>query len=177
MTCCARHGFVLANGVGDLQKGERYVLSASLTTNGILTHSFSYCNMDFILWSAMVLLDPALDKLSSYDINCQFSQHIRERIDRLPSHLQVRVRAITGELRYVIPKYHWYAHKEYDHSKYSLNLVPGVGRTDGEEIERNWSRHDGAAASTREMGPGSRHDTLEDHFGWANWQRLLRLGE
>ena len=30
--------------------------------------------------------------------------------------------------------------------------------------------------STREMGPGSRHDTLEDHFGNANWQKLVTLG-
>lgn len=26
MAVCARHGFVLLNGVGDLQKGERYVI-------------------------------------------------------------------------------------------------------------------------------------------------------
>lgn len=26
MAVCARHGFILPNGVGDLQKGERYVI-------------------------------------------------------------------------------------------------------------------------------------------------------
>lgn len=51
-----------------------------------------------------------------------------------------------------------------------------MGRTDGEEIEQNWARHDGTAGSTREMGPGSRHDTLEDHFGWANWQKVVKIG-
>ena len=102
-------------------------------------------------------------------------QNLLERITLLPDHLQINIP--TGELRYVIPKYHFNAHKEKDHNRYSLNLVAGVGRTDGEEIERNWSRHDGTAGSTREMAPGSRHDTLEDHFGWANWQRLLRLRE
>lgn len=55
--------------------------------------------------------------------------------------------------------------------------MPGVGRTDGEEIERSWARHSGTASSTREMGPGSRHDTLEDHFGWSNWMKYSSMGE
>ena len=32
------------------------------------------------------------------------------------------------------------------------------------------------ATSTWEMGPGSRHDTLDDHLGHWNWNKLIGLG-
>ncbi|KAG1846540.1 hypothetical protein F4604DRAFT_1688355 [Suillus subluteus] len=41
----------------------------------------------------------------------------------------------------------------------------GMARTDGEAIERGWSNMNPVATSTREMGPGSRRDILDDHFG------------
>ena len=125
--------------------------------------------------SVLKLLPPNLLKVLSYDIMCQWSKNIRERIKNFPHHLFISVP--TENVRYVIPKYHFRAHKEVDHNRYSLNLLPGVGRTDGEEIERNWARHDGTSYSTREMGPGSRFDTLEDYFGWANWQKTIKLGK
>ncbi|KAG5651245.1 hypothetical protein H0H81_009341, partial [Sphagnurus paluster] len=31
------------------------------------------------------------------------------------------------------------------------------------------------ASSTREMGPGSRRDTLDDHFGDRNWAKITQL--
>lgn len=130
--------------------------------------------MDYIFFSTLKLINSRLKKVASYDISCQWIVHLFERMKSFPPHLSIVVP--PGSIRNVIPKYHFRAHKEEGHNKFSLNLVPGVGRTDGEEIERNWSRHDGTAGSTREMGPGSRHDTLEDHFGYANWQKLVKLG-
>ncbi|KAJ3552075.1 hypothetical protein NM688_g4347 [Phlebia brevispora] len=156
MACCSRHGFVLPNGVGDLQRGERY------------------CNMDFIWLSVLKLLSMDLDKTLSYDIICQWSKHLEQRAANFPQRLFTDV--VLNNVRYIIPKYHFRAHKEEGHNIFSLNLLPGVGRTDGEEIERNWSRHNATSASTREMGPGARFDTLEDHFGWANWQKTVVLG-
>ena len=55
--------------------------------------------------------------------------------------------------------------------------MPGVGRTDGEGIERNWSEINRVANSTKEMGPGARHDTLDDHFGHHNFRKLVGLGK
>lgn len=48
--------------------------------------------------------------------------------------------------------------------------------TDGEGIERGWSSFGLMGTSTRQMGPGGRSDTLDDHFGDANWQKLIGLG-
>jgi len=59
---------------------------------------------------------------------------------------------------------------------HSLNFKNGVGRTEGEGIERSWSELNRVANSTKEMGPGSRHDTLDDHIGHHNFRKYVGLG-
>lgn len=147
------------------------VRCAALTSHG------RFCNIDYIVIAAFATLfgkQPKHPLLLSYDIACQWAVNFLRRLKEFPEHLQIELP--VGELRFAIPKYHFNGHKEKDHTQYSLNLMPGAGRTDGEEIERTWPRHDGTATSTREMGPGFRHDTLEDHFGFGNWQKLVGLG-
>lgn len=132
--------------------------------------------MDYIIASVLKIVGyKEQPKVASYDIMCQWAIHLLERLQNLPPHIAVTIP--EGELRYAIPKYHIRGHREADHSQYNFNLLPGVGKTEGEEVERNWSRQMGTAASTREMGPGSRHDTLEDHFNWNNEEKYIRLGE
>ena len=112
----------------------------------------------------------------SYDIACQWATNFSARVKNLPEHVRFEV-PTGGQLRYAIPKFHFRAHKPEGHDQFSFYVMLGVGRVDGEEIERNWSRNNNVAYSTREMGPGSRHDTLEDHFAFANWQKYTGLGE
>ncbi|KAK7039755.1 hypothetical protein R3P38DRAFT_3181559 [Favolaschia claudopus] len=57
------------------------------------------------------------------------------------------------------------------------NYLAGAGQTDGEGIERPWANIGGVASSTREMGPGSRADVLDDHWAFWNWCKLITLGE
>lgn len=135
-----------------------------------------YCNVDYIFGMVFPFIPPEVRKVISYDIMCQWLRNLLDRIARLPGH--IRVELPQGDnLRYAIPKYHFNGHKEQDHNKFSLNFMKGVGRTDGEEVERGWSRFDGVASSTREMGPGSREETLEDHFSWNNEQKYITIGE
>ncbi|TFK57878.1 hypothetical protein BDN72DRAFT_732579, partial [Pluteus cervinus] len=72
---------------------------------------------------------------------------------------------------YLVPKFHLPAHVGKCQTQYSFNLHPHVGRTDGEAPERGWSHINPIAMSTSEMGPGSRRDTLNDHFGDWNWKK------
>ena len=121
--------------------------------------------MDYIfIYIIKHLYFSGLPLVVSYDIACQWRINLQSRImhENFPLHLQIQI--LTGEIRYAIPKYHFRAHKKLAHNQYSLNLMRGVARTDGEEVERNWSSIDDVAGSTREMGPGSREDTIEDHF-------------
>ncbi|KAF7797546.1 hypothetical protein EIP86_008746 [Pleurotus ostreatoroseus] len=153
---CARHGFILPNATGDLQKGERY------------------CNMDYLVLSALRALGELPPLVLSYDVICQWIIHFWQRVQEFSEDLRIDPENVN--FRYAIPMYHFRAHKEKDHNKYSLHLLEGVGRSCCEGIERNWPKHEETAASTREMGPGSRHDTLEDHFQYANWRVYTSLG-
>ncbi|KAJ7825975.1 hypothetical protein B0H14DRAFT_3088526 [Mycena olivaceomarginata] len=155
MGVCARHEFVQPNGVGDLQKGERFA------------------NMDYIFASFLRYHDPLLFKFVSYDIVCIWWIHLMERLKELPP--LVRCFLILPMICFVIPKMHIKGHGPGCGALFSLNLKPGSGQTDGEGIERPWSNIGGIAASTRIMGPGARHDTIDDHWSYWNWQKLVSL--
>ncbi|KAF8426432.1 hypothetical protein L210DRAFT_3652903 [Boletus edulis BED1] len=75
-----------------------------------------------------------------------------------------------------IPKFHLPAHVRECQRKCPFNYVQGGARTGGEAPERGWSALNAAASSTKEMGPGHRHDTLDGPIGDSNW-KMIRLGE
>lgn len=144
------------------------------------------------------LRDIKVDRLLiSYDIMCQWERNLAKRMADLPPNLQLNFasgqvncsiipkffrlahespcRMIAIEA--AIPKFHLPAHQDMCQIPYSLNFKFGVGRVDGEGIERNWSEMNPVANSMREMGPGSRHDTLDDHCGHRNWRKSVNFGE
>ncbi|KDQ24433.1 hypothetical protein PLEOSDRAFT_1078555 [Pleurotus ostreatus PC15] len=153
---CARHEFIQPNGAADLQVGERYA------------------NMDYAFASLMRHHKPEVGIVVSYDIACQWSKSILERLKMLPS--LVRLNLIAQLIRFAVPKLHIHSHTRHCQENYSLNYLPGVGRTDGEGIERPWANIGATATSTRVMGPGSRIETLNDHWSHWNWQKTLGLG-
>jgi hypothetical protein len=53
----------------------------------------------------------------------------------------------------------------------------GAGMNHGEGVEQNWSFSNGAAASTKLMGLGSHHATLEDIFRFHNYDCQLAMRE
>ncbi|KAI0037647.1 hypothetical protein FA95DRAFT_1506726, partial [Auriscalpium vulgare] len=147
----ARHEFWLANGLGDLQKGERY------------------CNMDYMFFNAISRLNtPSL--LVSYDIACQWHKNLSLRAATHPDW------NLPDDIDFAVPKFHIAAHQEECQEEFDLAKKRGTGQTDGEGPERGWSNINGAAASTKEMGPGGRHDTVDDHCGHANWRKVVGLG-
>ncbi len=78
-------------------------------------------------------------------------------------------------IKYLVPKFHLYAHRNECQNNYSFNFTPNVGRTDGESPERGWAAMNPVSSSTKEMGPGSRRDTLDDHFGDYNWRKVISM--
>lgn len=113
--------------------------------------------------------------VASYDIVCQWSVHIWERMEALPSRLQINREGKT--FTFLIPKFHLPAHIEKCQTSYSFNFTPGVGRTEGEAPERGWSFIDPLSTSTREMGPASYRETIDDHFGDWNHKKVVGLGK
>lgn len=110
----------------------------------------------------------------SYDIACQWSKNLPTRIPDFPQELRFDLSSTA--LTTVIPKFHIYAHGKKCQTRWSLNYLRWMGRTDGEGVEREWSHINPVALSTRLMGPGARHDTLDDHWGAWNWRKLVLLG-
>ncbi|KAG1735547.1 hypothetical protein EDB19DRAFT_1993303 [Suillus lakei] len=154
---CAQHNFKQPNSVGDLQKGERYI------------------NMDYMFFLSMQSASTLQVINISYNIACQWSKHLWTRMSAFPQqyHLDHNTKAIT----FLVPKFHLPTHILSCQMTYSFNFIKGVGRTDGEAPEHRWANINPVATSTRKMGPGSRHDTLDDHFNdwnWKNWNNHSR---
>ncbi|KAG6895616.1 hypothetical protein C0992_000364, partial [Termitomyces sp. T32_za158] len=152
-TECARHDMKRPISVGDLQKGERYV------------------NMDYFFLSS-ISNGNLLPLVISYDIACQWGKNLRKRCEIYPPN---HFPDSDDRVRYLIPKFHLAAHRPECKVSFSFNFSLGVGRTDGEAPERGWAAINAIAASTKEMGPGSRRDTLDDHFGDYNWRKIITL--
>lgn len=113
----------------------------------------SYCNMDYIFFS--VIFPLLILVVISYDIACQWKLNLAQRIQKLPDHLHLPLAVVTASFMFGIPKFHAPAHSLQCAMPHSLNLMPGVGCTDGEGIECNWSEINHVVNSMKEMGPGA----------------------
>jgi hypothetical protein len=130
--------------------------------------------MDFIVFSSLVgtLISFII---FSYDIVCQWSRNIQKRHRSLPFSVRLPENVLRSA-KFVIPKFHIYGHGTQCQAKYSLNFLKYSARTNGEEPERWWAHINPVSMSTREMGPGSRHDTIDDHAAAWNWHKITGLG-
>ncbi|KAG2354985.1 hypothetical protein BDR07DRAFT_1381828 [Suillus spraguei] len=82
----------------------------------------------------------------------------------------------SKDICFFVPKFHLPVHITKCQTSLSFNWSHWVGRTDGEAPEHGWSNINPVASSTKEMGPGSRWDTLDDHLGDWNWKKVVNLG-
>ncbi|KAJ7713966.1 hypothetical protein DFH07DRAFT_763169 [Mycena maculata] len=152
---CARHNMKRPNAVGDLQLGERYL------------------NMDYMFFASIVG-SPLVRFFVSYDIACQWHINIWNRMVAY----QDETITIDGRgkfMTFLVPKFHLPAHIEECNLTFSFNLTWDVGRTDGEAPERGWANANPLANHTKEMGPGARRDTLDDHWNDWNWKKIVAL--
>ncbi|KAJ6566718.1 hypothetical protein B0H19DRAFT_1025332 [Mycena capillaripes] len=153
---CARHNMKRPNAVGDLQLGERYM------------------NMDYMFFKSIAGTE-LVRLFVSYNIACQWHTNIWIRMSKY----QNEELTIDGKGRFItflVPKFHLPAHIEACNLRFSFNLTRDVGQTDCEAPERGWSNANPLAQSTKEMGPGSRRDTLDDHFNDWNHKKIVSLG-
>ncbi|KAJ7354306.1 hypothetical protein DFH08DRAFT_691855, partial [Mycena albidolilacea] len=149
---CSRHNMWCTNGISDLQVGE------------------CQCKMDFVVLSTLMTFAMAW-LVFSYDIACQYAIKFWERMAMMPEAMHLKLP--PANIWWMVPNFHLPDHVTKCHSPFSFHWMRGAGMTNGEGIEQNWAFSNGAAASTRLMGPGSRQATLEDVFGFHNYDRLL----
>jgi len=131
--------------------------------------------MDYIFLASMTGVMPQLI-FASYDIACQWATNLFTRMNAPTMPEQLRLAPSTS-VKFFVPKFHLPSHIIKCQAPFSFNFAPGVGRTDGEGVERNWSVLNGIARSVSMMGPGGRWDTLDDFCNYANWQKTIALCE
>jgi hypothetical protein len=131
--------------------------------------------MDFLVFTSLAGTPSVRSLLLSYDIACQWSRNLKQRITQLPIGIQPSHELIENTT-FAIPKAHINGHGEDCQENLSLNLLRYSARTDGEEPERWWAHMNPLSMSTREMGLGSRHDTIDDHAAAWNWRKTTDLG-
>ncbi|KAF7965909.1 hypothetical protein HWV62_40974 [Athelia sp. TMB] len=153
---CGRHGLVRKNGLGSMQIGERYP------------------NIDFIVFCGLVRTI-LFSLWFSYDIACQWSRNLLKRVLTLPERMRVSPTVLKSATK-VLPKFHEYNHGYSCQTQYSLNITRHAGRTNGEDPERWWSYVNPASMSTKEMGEGSREDTLDDFARSYNFRKITGFG-
>ena len=129
--------------------------------------------MDYIFFATLASI--TLLVFLTYDIVCQYHKNLLKRMQEFPSHMQLPEQT-ASQLQFAIPKKHWPCHGP-NHSKYSLNYMPKCGRTYGEGVESGWSHMNPVAASTKEMAPSARIETINMHWSAWNHQKTLGFGE
>lgn len=75
-----------------------------------------------------------------------------------------------------MPVWHTGSHEEECRNTHSLSVKPGVGKSDGEGVERTWSILNPAAQHTKDMNIGNREDHLNDKIDNHNFLKNIGLG-
>ena len=133
-----------------------------------------YSNMDMILAYAIVIFSNLLFLVISYDIACQWYVKLYQRMVHWPCRLRI---PDTVQTRAVISKLHFHSHQDKNHAQHCLHWMLGVGQCDCECPEQIWAAHNSLRNSTKSQGPGTRHDNLNFHFSFWNWEKYSSIGE
>ncbi|KAJ7470062.1 hypothetical protein B0H11DRAFT_2238017 [Mycena galericulata] len=107
----------------------------------------------------------------SYDIACQWEKTLPARMAKLPPDMQLDLDNIR--LQCGLPVWHTGAHEKECANKNALSFLEGLGRSDGEGVERLWSFLNECSYHTKDMGIGNRADTIEDKLDSHNFMKNL----
>ena len=147
-----------------------------MTQTHLLIDAHSYANMDFALLSTLIpSVNAGISRvLVSYDIGCQWQKKFQARIDSYAAFPPLQLDNLEY-WRVLIPKFHLPGHGPGCQVQFNLAYTKWAGRMDGERIEGGWAQSTGMATWTRESGPNTRRNALDDHWNASNWRKLLGL--
>ena len=150
---CARHGCFVPNSIADLFRGEQ-----QKNIDWVLLQALKHANMD-VAQGAMLI----------YDIACQYTIHLVQRIGHLlPQGL---------DLDRAIGLFHVHGHKEQCFFRYATTFIPGAAVTVGEILEMLWSSLNTISPTMRTATLAHRAETIDDHATDSNHKKQLGIGE
>lgn len=116
--------------------------------------------------------------MASYDVSCKYAIHWLKRLREIARLTRLSIFPDKWpKIISLVPKWHAFAHTGVCRWLNSFYYTPGVGMTDGEAPERRWAILNAIGRSTREMGPGHRQDTINDHNSDHNIRKLFKIGK
>ena len=125
--------------------------------------------MDYIILSS--LKGVTLPRVViSYNIGCQWSKNFLLCMEKFPEEMKLNP---NMAIDVVVPSWHINGHGDKCRFTFCLSYMPGIGRTCGEEVETTWAETNSLGTSIREMGPGARHETLNDHWCGFNFRKII----
>jgi Kyakuja-Dileera-Zisupton transposase len=131
-------------------------------------------NMDYSIFKALNFnMDGIEAALISYDVMCQWSVHMKERVIG-SDYLKLRN---DLELRLAIGLFHIHGHQDTCLARYSPTFIEGGRQIDGETIETLWAPLNEISRSTRGMSTSHRREVIDDHMNDSNWKKLVDLGK
>ncbi|KAF9541075.1 hypothetical protein CPC08DRAFT_650715, partial [Agrocybe pediades] len=148
---CSRHGCYCPAALVDLFQGEQqknidYALLQAITSTGLTTEQ----GLVFI-----------------YDIACQYTVHLLERIgDKLPPGLEIQT---------AIGMFHVHGHKDECFFRFAPSFIPGTAITSGEILESLWSTLNSVSTSLRTATFAHREEVLDDHACDSNHKKALGM--
>jgi len=126
-------------------------------------------NVDFVFLQALKTTGVAVQQKVTliYDIACQYSVHLQERIGKhLPAGLIVDM---------AIGLFHVHAHKDECFFRFAPTFIPGIGIVCGEILESLWSALNTISSTVRTALLSHRAEMLDDHASDSNHKKLLGI--
>lgn len=108
-----------------------------------------------------------------YDVNCQYSKKLRDRLKgnkfiSLPSEI---------ELVPAIGAWHIHGHRQECLARYGANFIQGAGRVDGEIMETLWASLNVISPSARGMSTAHRQELLDYQMNDSNFLKMIHMSE
>ncbi|KAF9542359.1 hypothetical protein CPC08DRAFT_650249, partial [Agrocybe pediades] len=148
---CSRHGCYCPAALVDLFQGEQQK------------------NIDYALLQAIQTtgLTPEQGLVFIYDIACQYTVHLLERIgEKLPPELEIQT---------AIGMFHVHGHKDECFFRFAPSFIPGTAITSGEILESLWSTLNSISGSLRTATLPHREEVLDDHACDSNHKKALGM--
>jgi hypothetical protein len=128
-------------------------------------------NVDFSFLQALqtTAVDPQQGVMIIYDIACQYSIHLQERIGHhLPAGLKVD---------HAIGLFHVHGHKDECFFRFATSFIPGLGIVAGEILESLWSSLNAISPTVRTATLAHRAEMLDDHASDSNHRKALGMAD
>jgi Kyakuja-Dileera-Zisupton transposase len=106
-----------------------------------------------------------------YDVNCQYSVHMRTRFQ------DAEYLSLPSGFKFTagIGQFHVHGHQEKCYARYSPLFIDGLGKTSGEILESLWSVLNEAARPTQVMTLAHRAEVLDALIADNNWKKMTGL--